>query len=114
MADLPCFSHTSFLTGLPFLPLILCGVLCYQIGLGSYGAPGQTQMQPQLNPFIAGQGFDIIPSDTCYLRFQVPQTQGNDIMAFKQAGIAGKTTNIISACISHAKGHSLFFQLQLV
>lgn len=47
---------------------------CSHIG-SRFGAEGT---QPGLDPFRAGQGFDIIPVQQCYIRFQNPHLPGGD------------------------------------
>lgn len=61
--------YTCILLLLSALPQIY-SVPCQQIGKGNYDGP--TGMVPQLDPFTAGQGFDIIQSQDCLLRFQNP------------------------------------------
>ena len=61
--------YTCILLLLSALPHIY-SVPCQQIGKGNYDGPAGTQ--PQLDPFTAGQGFDIIQSQDCLLRFQNP------------------------------------------
>lgn len=61
--------YTYIVLALTALPHIFA-VPCVQIGKGTYDGPGGKQ--PQLDPFTAGQGFDIIQSQSCLLRFQNP------------------------------------------
>ena len=69
-----------------FAPLVLLllgfnkaatAVPCWQIGLDEVtvvnGAPSPSDQKfKQLNPFVSGQGFDIIDIKNCALRFQSP------------------------------------------
>ena len=61
--------YTCIVLVLSALPQIYA-VPCQQIGKGNYDGPAGTV--PQLDPFTAGQGFDIIQSQYCLLRFQNP------------------------------------------
>ena len=61
-------------------------VPCRQIGKAFYDEDGERK--PQLDPFQAGQGFDIIEPQKCYHRFQSPDwaaAQGGSRLEFAEA-----------------------------
>lgn len=81
--------YTCTLLLLSTLPQIY-SVPCQQIGKGNYDEP--TGTQPQLDPFTAGQGFDIIQSQNCLLRFQNPD--------YNMLGSQSDLSQAIMACKS--------------
>ena len=77
-------------------------VPCAQIGKGNYDGP--TGTQPQLDPFTAGQGFDIIQSQDCLLRFQNPD--------YNMIGSQSDFGQAIMACTSSVNYISSFSRTQ--
>ena len=93
--------YTCIVLVLSVLPQIYA-VPCQQIGKGTYDGP--TGVQSQLDPFTAGQGFDIIQSQDCLLRFQNPD--------YNMIGSQGDLYQAIMACKSSVSYISSFTRTQ--